>query len=149
MGLLHSMLSSEYAVGGAGFMYESAVLTLAENGYRSLSTPWVALAFAAGIVNNVYCTSMISYRIWESQKLLRELDIGNGARLTVSSLFHPSKALFHLESQRTLHILIESAALITVNSILVEHPKNPLICAFRALLSLALFSICCSSMFTT
>lgn len=70
-------------------MYECYVLPLAENGYRSPATPWVCLTFAATIVNNLYCTAMIIYRIWDSQRLLKAADIGTmGDRLKVSQPFH-------------------------------------------------------------
>lgn len=69
-------------------MYECVVLTLAQNTYRSPATPWVCLTLASTIMNNLYCTAMISYRIWESQRLLRTSEIGNmGARMRVSRLF--------------------------------------------------------------
>lgn len=82
------MLSLSPVVGGIGVMYECSVLTLTQNTYRSPETPWVLLSLAATIFNNLYCTGMIGYRIWDSQKLFSASELENiGARMRVSCVF--------------------------------------------------------------
>lgn len=110
------ILNHSPAVGGIGVMYECVVLPVAQNTYRSPETPWVFL-MSSTIITNLYCTGMISYSIWSSQRQLSSSQLGNmGVRMRVScsKLSRMSNPYTTLNFQRTLHILVESAALLTV-----------------------------------
>ncbi|EKM60360.1 uncharacterized protein PHACADRAFT_203573 [Phanerochaete carnosa HHB-10118-sp] len=89
---------------GCMYTYEISRLPPGVNFFRSSSANWVAAGLALTLFTNFYCTGLLSWKIWSSQRAVQR---------ALSGGYKPSTA------RRILATLIESAALYSVASLII------------------------------
>ncbi|EKM57714.1 uncharacterized protein PHACADRAFT_251516 [Phanerochaete carnosa HHB-10118-sp] len=91
-------------VNGAMFIYNFHKLTSDEDIFKSSFAPWLASTLTCSAATNVYCSTLLSYKVWSAQRALRR------ARTT---------QLRSAVASKILAIIIESASLFTASSIII------------------------------
>ncbi|KAH8835864.1 hypothetical protein DL96DRAFT_1575881 [Flagelloscypha sp. PMI_526] len=89
-------------VSGVGILYELLRLKPDEDIYKSSLSRWVKTDCAFTLCTNIYCTSFISFQVWQSQQ-----------SITKSGGFAPSDL-----TKNVLPVISESAAIYTLTTIL-------------------------------
>lgn len=88
---------------GCMYTYEISRLPAGVNFFQSSSADWVAAGLALTLFTNIYCTGLLSWKIWSSHNALRR----------AMTHYRPSTA------RRIVATLIESAALYTISSLII------------------------------
>lgn len=84
---------------GPGIIITFSRLTAGDDVFVSMAQPYILISLASNLCTNLYCSLMITYRIWTSERRLIHLGVLTpySTRLT-----------------RTMHIIIDSAGIFTV-----------------------------------
>ncbi|GJE96832.1 hypothetical protein PsYK624_130390 [Phanerochaete sordida] len=88
---------------GCMYTFEISRLPPGVNFFQSASADWVASGLALTLFTNIYCTGLLSWKIWSSHHALQR----------AMTHYKPSTAM------RILATLIESAALYTLSSLVI------------------------------
>ncbi|EKM60417.1 uncharacterized protein PHACADRAFT_203622 [Phanerochaete carnosa HHB-10118-sp] len=88
---------------GALFIYNKHKLAPNENFFTSSCAPWIAATLTCTVATNIYCSALLSYKVWSTQQAVR----------------HATKYLRSTVASKVVAIIIESALLFTVSNVIM------------------------------